>query len=105
MELLLEAGIERVSTHVQALGDRIAAGARERGWEVLGQRTPDAGAGIVCIRKPGIDSRWVYARLREQGFLAAPRQGWVRLSPHFYVSPEDIERLLEALPESGPPAA
>jgi len=36
--------------------------------------------------------------LREQGFAAAPRQGWVRVSPHFYISPEEIDRMLEALP-------
>jgi selenocysteine lyase/cysteine desulfurase len=102
LEMLLEAGVERVGAHVQALVDRIDAGVRERGWEVLGTRTPGSGAGIICIRKPGVDSRWVHSRLREQGFITAPRQGWVRLSPHFYISPDDIERLLAALPESGP---
>jgi selenocysteine lyase/cysteine desulfurase len=29
---------------------------------------------------------------------AAPRQEWVRVSPHFYISPDDIGRMLEALP-------
>jgi hypothetical protein len=36
-------------------------------------------------------------RMRESGFIAAPRQGWVRTSPHFYVSPDDIDRLLAEL--------
>jgi selenocysteine lyase/cysteine desulfurase len=36
--------------------------------------------------------------LKEQGILAAPRAGWVRMSPHFYVSPEEIERVIELLP-------
>ena len=26
------------------------------------------------------------------------RQGWVRMSPHFYISPEEIDRVVEALP-------
>jgi selenocysteine lyase/cysteine desulfurase len=30
--------------------------------------------------------------------MAAPRAGWVRASPHFYISPDDIGRVLEALP-------
>jgi hypothetical protein len=38
-------------------------------------------------------------RLKEAGIAAAPRQGWVRTSPHFYVSPDDIGRFLDALPE------
>jgi cysteine desulfurase/selenocysteine lyase len=36
--------------------------------------------------------------LKQKGIIAAPRQGWVRLSPHFYISPEEIDRVIEALP-------
>ena len=36
--------------------------------------------------------------LKKLGIVAAPRQGWVRLSPHFYISPEEIDRVIEALP-------
>ncbi|MBE0656896.1 MAG: aminotransferase class V-fold PLP-dependent enzyme [Bryobacteraceae bacterium] len=99
MELLLEAGIENVAADVQRLGDQIARGAQQRGYEVMGgERTPATGSGIVSIRKPGVDSRMVHARLREAGVMCAPRQGWVRLSPHFYVTPDQISRALELLP-------
>ncbi|MCW5980381.1 MAG: hypothetical protein KIT09_20025 [Bryobacteraceae bacterium] len=37
-------------------------------------------------------------QLREKRIIVAPRQGWVRSSPHFYVSPEEIDGMLEALP-------
>ena len=100
LELILEAGVERISTAVQALGDQIASGAAELGYEVLGPpRSAPSGAGIVSIRHPGLDSKLVHARLREAGFLAANRQGWVRLSPHFYIRPKDVEALLENLPQ------
>jgi selenocysteine lyase/cysteine desulfurase len=36
--------------------------------------------------------------LREQKIIAAPRAGWVRTSPHFYISPAEIDRLIDALP-------
>lgn len=98
LELLLEVGVERIAEQVQALGDRIASGAVARGYEVMGERTRENGAGIVCIRKPGLDSRMVFDSLKRQGFLGAPRQGWVRLSPHFYASLSDMDRLLDALP-------
>ncbi len=83
---------------VQALGDQVAAGVAARGYQVLGERTPETGAGIVSFRKEGLDSRLVVRQLSEQGIAAAPRQGWVRVSPHFYISPEEIERALAALP-------
>lgn len=97
MELLLEVGVERIGSCVQALAARIAEGARERGLEVMGERDEETGSGIVCVRRPGEDARVTHARLREAGFLTSPRQGWVRCSPHFYVSPEEIERLIEAI--------
>jgi cysteine desulfurase / selenocysteine lyase len=83
---------------VQHLGDLIADGARAHGYEVMLERTQANGAGIVCIRKPGTDARVTHAHLKARGIMTAPRQGWVRVSPHFYISPDDISRLLSELP-------
>ena len=98
LEFLLEVGVDRIAAHVQALGDRIAAGVTAKGYEPLAERTAATGAGIVSFRKPGRDGRAVVRRLREQGIITAPRQDWVRASPHFYISPADIDRLLDCLP-------
>ena len=98
LKLLLEIGTERTSVAVQALVDQLAQGAASKGYQLLGDRTPDTGAGIIAIQKPGIDSRKVVNDLKQRGILAAPRQGWVRLSPHFYISPQEIDRVIEALP-------
>ena len=98
IEFLLEVGIDRIAPQVQALGDQIAAGVAAKGYQTLGARTPGTGAGIVSFRKEGLDSRVVVSKLKEKGIVAAPRQGWVRASPHFYISPEDIERVVAELP-------
>jgi selenocysteine lyase/cysteine desulfurase len=96
-DLLLEIGVERVGAAVQTLGDQIWNGAIEAGYETLGRRSPETGAGIVCVRKPGIESHLIVRRLRDAGFIAAPRQGWVRIAPHFYIAPREIEGLLAEL--------
>ncbi|HSW49360.1 MAG TPA: aminotransferase class V-fold PLP-dependent enzyme [Bryobacteraceae bacterium] len=98
IDFLLEIGVERIAPAVQALGDQIAEGVVSRDYELLVARTPASGAGIVSFRKEGVDSRLVVSRLKEQGIIAAPRQGWVRASPHFYISPEEIDRMIQALP-------
>ncbi|MGD0301494.1 MAG: aminotransferase class V-fold PLP-dependent enzyme [Bryobacteraceae bacterium] len=98
LEFLLEVGIERIAPAVQALTDQLAAGAIRKGYQLLGDRTPENAAGIIAVHKPDMDSRQVVHELKERGIIAAPRQGWVRFSPHFYISPEDIERVVEALP-------
>lgn len=96
-DLLLEIGVDKVAPAVEALGDQVWNGARELGYETLGRRDAGSGAGIVSFRKPGVESQLLVKRLRESGFIAAPRQGWVRTAPHFYVSPDDIDGLLRLL--------
>jgi selenocysteine lyase/cysteine desulfurase len=98
IEFLLEVGVERIAPVVRALGDRMAEGLAEKGYEVLGRRTPATGAGIVSFRKAGVDSGSIVNRLKRQHIVTANRSGWVRTSPHFYVSPEEIERTVAALP-------
>jgi len=98
IEMIVGIGVEAIGAAVQGLGDRIAEGVQAKGYEVLGQRTADTGAGIVSFRKAGMDSNEIVERLRKERVTAAARQGWVRSSPHFYISPGEIERFLELLP-------
>jgi cysteine desulfurase/selenocysteine lyase len=98
LEFLLEVGPGEIAPVVQNLADRIANGVQARGYELLGARTPETGAGIVSFRKPGLEAVDIVRRLRNAGITAAPRAGWVRTSPHFYISPADIDQFVEALP-------
>ncbi|HLK48357.1 MAG TPA: aminotransferase class V-fold PLP-dependent enzyme [Bryobacteraceae bacterium] len=98
IEFLLEIGIEEIAGVVEDLGNRIAAGVRAKGYEILDGRTPQTGAGIVSFRKPGYDAAELVRKLRAEGITAAPRAGWVRTSPHFYVRPDEIDRMIDLLP-------
>jgi selenocysteine lyase/cysteine desulfurase len=97
IDFLLEVGIERIAPAVQALGDRIDEKVQQKGYEVLGERTVANGAGIVSFRKPGANSAAMVARLRQHGIAAAERAGWIRTSPHFYVTPQEIDRMIGLL--------
>jgi selenocysteine lyase/cysteine desulfurase len=91
-------GVEAVATAVERLGDLVAEGVQAKGYEVLGSRSPANGAGIVSFRKADMEAPAIVQRLNSAGVTAAARAGWVRVSPHFYISPDDIGRMLEALP-------
>jgi selenocysteine lyase/cysteine desulfurase len=97
IDFLLEVGVEKIAPTVQALGDRIWEGVTALGFETLGRRSSQTGAGIVSFRKPGVESQLIVRRLREAHIIAAPRQGWVRTAPHFYVALEDVDRMLAEL--------
>jgi selenocysteine lyase/cysteine desulfurase len=94
---VLEAGVENIAAAVQGLGDRIRVGAEEAGYQCLGPRSPKNGAGIVALKHKTLDALFIVRRLKEKGISVTARQGWVRVSPHFYISPADIDRMLEEL--------
>ena len=98
MQFLVEVGVDRIAGAVQGLSDRLACGVQAKGYELMEQRTPETGAGIVSFRKAGWEAADIVRKLRAAGIVVAPRVGWVRASPHFYISPEDIDRTLELLP-------
>jgi len=100
LELLLEAGIENIAPAVLALAEQIEEGVKSKGYEVMVRRTRETGSGIVSFRHPSIDAWHLVSDLKQHGITAAPRQGWVRTSPHFYISPENIESLLRVLPSA-----
>ena len=98
IEFLLEVGVGQIAPVVQNLGNRIAGGVCAKGYEIADARTPETGAGIVSFRKPGQDAGEIVRKLKAQGITAAPRAGWVRTSPHFYIRPEEIDRMIDLLP-------
>jgi cysteine desulfurase / selenocysteine lyase len=98
LEFLLEVGVENMAAAVNARAQQIEDGVRARGYEVMVERTTLTGSGIVSFRHPSLGSHAVVSELKRHRISAAPRQGWVRMAPHFYISPEDIEATLEVLP-------
>jgi cysteine desulfurase/selenocysteine lyase len=98
IDFILEIGVEQIAHQVQSIADQIAEGAERKGYQLLGDRTPQTGSGIVSFRTPNQDARALFQRLKEHDIVVAPRSGWIRTSPHFYISPEDVDRFLSALP-------
>jgi selenocysteine lyase/cysteine desulfurase len=94
IDLLLGIGVDKIAPAVRGLATQIVEGVRRRGYEVLGEPN----AGIVSFRKPEMDSAAICTHLRDRSIITAQRAGWVRASPHFYIEPEDIEKMLDLLP-------
>ena len=97
IDFLLEVGIKEVGHAVLARADQIAARLRATDCELLSVRTQENAAGIVSFRRPNENYLVTLRRLKQAKFMVAPRSGWIRVSPHFYTTPQDAEALLEAL--------
>lgn len=99
LDLFLEVGHPTIADRIHALAEQTLEGARGLGYQPIRERDQASGSGIVSLRKDGVDSENLAAALAERNISVAARHGWLRVSPHFYNEPEDITRLLEALPE------
>ena len=93
LELLEEAGIERVQAHVCALVVDLAGR-----LEALGCVTaPDAACRrhILTFRHPGLGGEELLEGLEAAGVVASLRRGSVRVSPHLYNTHDEMEQVAE----------
>ncbi|HKZ01423.1 MAG TPA: hypothetical protein VJ180_04245, partial [Pyrinomonadaceae bacterium] len=68
-------------------------------YEVVSSRQDSEKSQIVCIRhRGGVDPMSLYTHLRRQNIITAPRGGRLRISPHFYNTTDEIDRLVHFLP-------
>jgi len=95
--LLLEIGVERIWERVRRLSDRVIESAEKAGYGVISPRNPEDRSGIVTFRVPGADPQALWKGLLSRGAVCSPRSGGLRVSPHFYNTPEEIERFFEIL--------
>jgi selenocysteine lyase/cysteine desulfurase len=99
VNLLLRCGAPAVEEAVLRLADRLRDELPTRGYELVGKASaPSERSGIVSFRHPRMVPAELHTRLREAGVIISLRGDFLRASPHYYNTDEDLDRLLEALP-------
>jgi len=104
IELLLEAGIDRISAHLLKLKAQLIEGLEDMGYEIIGAKTGPAASSITTARCEGRDLQKVYNTLVDRGVIASHRHDregreHLRFSPHLYNTSEEIEQVLGVLKE------
>ena len=101
LDLLLEVGHDRIWSRIETLTARLFDGLLMKGYGVFTPRRRDSErSGIVAFVSPeGKPSHpMIMEQLQANGIIIAGREGRLRVSPHFYNTPEQIDRLIDALP-------
>lgn len=93
LDLLLEVGPAAMEAHIRELLARAEAGLRGLGCEV--GPAPEHRAGILTFLPPGAEPRALASYLAERDVSISLRRGRIRISPHFYNRPEEMDRLVE----------
>ncbi len=99
LELLLDVGSEVIEARVLELSGKLASGLADRGYELVKPwpRSASESSGIVSFRKPGASAQEVLRDLNSAHIVARTHRDFVRLSPHFYNTDEEVERVLGVL--------
>ncbi|MEW6365495.1 MAG: aminotransferase class V-fold PLP-dependent enzyme [Acidobacteriota bacterium] len=98
LELIEEIGLGEITSRIMMLTDRLVEGLRSKGYLVLSPRGPGESSGIVSFSHPKWEPRDLEARLRAASVVCANRLGYIRLSPHYYLTEAEIDLALRALP-------
>ncbi len=103
LELLTGLGTARIAERLEELSDQLCRTVCERlkarNYELVSSRLPGEKSQVVCIRhKAGMSAMALYAHLKARNIITAPRSDRLRIAPHVYNLPEEIDALIEALP-------
>jgi selenocysteine lyase/cysteine desulfurase len=98
LTLIDHIGIGIIDARVQSLIDRLDAGVRAKGYEVVSPRDPASRSGIYSFKAHGHSHELIFRKCREHKIEIAKREGRLRVAPHFYNTEQQIDHLLDVLP-------
>ncbi len=103
MELLLEVGIDNIAAELLRKRAWVVSAIQKRNYSVLHAAAPPENAGsIISFFRPGEDMTELHAKLDAANILTSLRtdrggQNYIRLSPHFYNTDDELRRVIEEL--------
>lgn len=103
MELLLEVGVENIAHELLRKRAWLVPALQQKGYDVLQPAAPPENAsGIVTLFRAGQDMTELHTRLTEASVVTSLRadrsgQNYIRLSPHFYNTDDELRRTVELL--------
>lgn len=95
LELLREAGADRIAAYLRSLRAPLTERAASGAFDIVSPLDPAHDCAIWCVRTRDVTA--AFGRLREAGVKCALREGNIRLSPHFYNTIDEVERVATLL--------
>lgn len=103
MELVLEIGVDHIAAELLRKRAWLVPALQAKGFAVLNaEPKPENASGITAFFQPGKDLAPLHQKLADAGITASLRtdrkgQNYLRLSPHFYNTDAELERVVELL--------
>ena len=105
LEMLSSVGKETVAARISTLVSRLATALRLLGFLPAGPTEGPNAGGILAVTHPTADLSRIFQTLQEQRITAslrhdAQRRAYLRWSPHFYNTEEEIDRAVAVVREA-----
>ena len=98
LSLLLETEMKAVETLVIENTDRLIAGIEHNSQlSLLSRHRNHLKSGIMTFKHNRLANDTLYQYLQKNGVVCALRGGGIRFSPHFYHTPEELDKVIELL--------
>ena len=99
LELLTRVGAQNIADYLEDLTDYLCEGLKARNYNVISSRKPGEKSQIVCL-EPYKDwsAMGLYAHLKQRNIITAPRLDYLRIAPHLYNTPAEVDEFIKALP-------
>ncbi|TDQ35633.1 aminotransferase class V [Phyllobacterium brassicacearum] len=90
-------GIEWIENRILSLNEMLCEIALSNGIEPAYRFECQSRSGITLLQKPGTVAADMHASLTKNGIYASKRNGAITVSPHYYNTPDEIERIVSIM--------
>lgn len=102
IDMFLGHGIDKIAARILELKALLVRALELAGFEIIAPASGDAASGITTLRHPRASMKKAFHFLEQNNVVASLRYDrdgveYVRLSPHFYNTAEELERTVELL--------
>jgi len=97
LKLFDEIGIDKIELQILDLTDYLIKKINNPKYEIITPFERENRAGIVSFRKKDADNMELFLKLKKNGVICSLREGYLRISPHFYNTTQELDRLVEII--------
>ncbi len=95
LKLFDEIGIDKIELQILDLTDYLIKKINNPKYEIITPFERERRAGIVSLRKKDVDNMWLFMKLKQNNIICSLREDYLRISPHFYNTTKELDKLIE----------
>ena len=98
VELFMQVGPERIEHYLLELGAYLCDRLQAHGYHLVSSRRPGETSAVIACEHDRYPAEELHRQLEGHRIITTARLGRLRISPHFYNTPSDLDQLIEHLP-------